>query len=510
VYAHVWRSKGIVTRLLAWRQQEVQRSSFGSETSRDEQNLRETRRSLERWTYALPGPDRTTAIEQLTARKEQLERHIAQRLQQVRGGYFLDSRPHAELYHRLPVGTAFVDLLRYCAPEQASRATSKASQRDKASYVAFVTRSNHAAVRVDLGPAQPIDTAVSNWRAEISAARRHSNVDKLLRRIVWEPIEEHLGGTHTVLLSPDAALTAIPWTALPGRKEKTVLLEDYAVAVIPHGQFLLDQLMLEPVTGKQPATAIFLGLGGVRYTNAPYLPGTKRELDAIVEMAASSEVRQVQRFLRVVGSDATQRRLTDELPRVQWAHLATHGFFADRQTSSVFQVDPPAAKRFGLRLEGTEPRIRNPMTLSGLVLADELPLTAETIATCPLGNLDQVVLSACDTGLGEVAGGEGVLGLQRAFHQSGVRTTVASLWKVHDAATEVLMVEFYHNLWNKRLGKLESLRQAQLAMLRGELQDKMKQAESASEPLSSSTVKATPSSGHPRHWAAWVLSGDWR
>ena len=83
-----------------------------------------------------------------------------------------------------------------------------------------------------------------------------------------------------------------------------------------------------------------------------------------------------------------------------------------------------------------------------------------------LSNVDLAVLSACETGLGKVAGGEGLLGLQRAFQVSGAGTTVASLWQVDDAATRALMDEFYRNLWEKKLPKIEALRQAQLKMLR--------------------------------------------
>jgi hypothetical protein len=84
-----------------------------------------------------------------------------------------------------------------------------------------------------------------------------------------------------------------------------------------------------------------------------------------------------------------------------------------------------------------------------------------------------------------VAGGEGAYGLQRAFHMAGAQTTVASLWQVDDAITQELLTRYFENLWHKGLGRLEALRQAQLAVRRGE-----------------------GNRAHPRYWAAWVLSGD--
>ena len=75
----------------------------------------------------------------------------------------------------------------------------------------------------------------------------------------------------------------------------------------------------------------------------------------------------------------------------------------------------------------------------------------------PLENVDLVVLSACETGLGEVAGGEGLLGVQRAFQVSGARTTIASLWQVDDSATRILMERFYRNRWQEKMTKLDAL-----------------------------------------------------
>jgi CHAT domain-containing protein len=132
-----------------------------------------------------------------------------------------------------------------------------------------------------------------------------------------------------------------------------------------------------------------------------------------------------------------------------------------------------------------------------------------------------------------VAGGEGVLGLQRAFHAAGARSLCVSLWSVSDAATSVLMEEFYANLWQKRLSRAEALRQAQLTVLRNpaqvaerdralyrELADRgvprellsarrgvSRTGDSGAEPdASGRDVKRS----HPALWAAFVLSGEFR
>jgi CHAT domain-containing protein len=114
-------------------------------------------------------------------------------------------------------------------------------------------------------------------------------------------------------------------------------------------------------------------------------------------------------------------------------------------------------------------------------------MTAEEVASLDLRGCELAVLSACETGLGRTAGGEGVLGLQRAFHQAGCRTVVVSLWKVDDATTRALMERFYENLWRSKLPPLQALRQAQLRVL--------------DDP-------ELGGGGNPRLWAAWTLSGD--
>jgi CHAT domain-containing protein len=175
----------------------------------------------------------------------------------------------------------------------------------------------------------------------------------------------------------------------------------------------------------------------------------------------------------------------------------------------------------------------NPLLLSGLVLsgANQHPengiLTALEVSNLDLRGCELVVLSACETGLGTIESGEGLLGLQRAFHLAGARTVVASLWSVSDPATSVLMEQFYKNLWSEKpLSRLEALRRAQLFVLkhpeavkerarelrtlitragRGsveELRGKGKEVE-----LAEPGVPATGLS-HPAWWAPFVLSGD--
>jgi CHAT domain-containing protein len=132
---------------------------------------------------------------------------------------------------------------------------------------------------------------------------------------------------------------------------------------------------------------------------------------------------------------------------------------------------------------------------------DDGILTAEEIGVENYDGVELVVLSACETGLGRAAGGEGLLGLQRAFHSAGARTVVASLWSVPDAETRLLMEAFYENLWRKRQGVLDALRSAQLTVLSGAADRSPAADHSAASPQSRRP---------PLYWAGFVLSGDWR
>jgi CHAT domain-containing protein len=130
-----------------------------------------------------------------------------------------------------------------------------------------------------------------------------------------------------------------------------------------------------------------------------------------------------------------------------------------------------------------------------------------------LEKLDLAVLSACDSGRGDVAGGEGVFGLQRAFHVAGAKNVIASLWKVDDRATAALMNVFYHQLWVAGKPAIQALRRAQLTIYRHP--ERVATLAGTRGPDFETTVKlvdtASPSppttTAPARLWAAFVLSG---
>jgi CHAT domain-containing protein len=452
------------------------------------------------------------------------------------------------LLAKLPDRSVFVDLLRYTFMEQDPKRPGKKGEKWTLCYVAFVLRRGQPVRRVELGEAAPIDKALTEWRQELAAWKPGRPEEKgpaaTLRQLVWEPLVQHIpADTETVFLAPDSRLTALPWAALPGRQRGRVLLEDHAIAVVPHGRLLLEQLLAK--AADDPEQGLVLAAGAVHYDREPtpvqpaqtllalergaergskklswkYLHGSEAELEQVRVLAGKREVWPRQ------GTEASTTQLLRDLPEARWAHLATHGFFADPRFRSVLQDDKDFARRMythGEVFERAGAGARNPLVLSGVVLAganldqpDGGILTAEAIAGLPLRKLELAVLSACETSLGETAGGEGVFGLQRAFHVAGTRTVIATLWKVDDQATAALMSLFYHHLWREQKTPLEALRLAQLelyrhpkripklAKLRGpdlehELSRPVETPEPATKPSDRAAVKL---------WAGFTLSG---
>jgi len=178
-------------------------------------------------------------------------------------------------------------------------------------------------------------------------------------------------------------------------------------------------------------------------------------------------------------------------------HLATHGFFATGAVRSALSTEGSRSADgdlgAGVRAAGF-----NPMVLSGVVLAganqrgggaaEDGVLTAEEVVGLDLRAAELVTLSACETGLGEVSDGEGVMGLRRAFALAGARALVLSLWKVPDKETMRLMQGFYTRVGERKaMDKPEAMRQAQIALI-AELREERGEA-------------------HPLFWAAFFVSG---
>ena len=406
-----------------------------------------------------------------------------------------------------------------------------------AHYVAFVVRAGRATMLIDLGNATDIEAAVRELRdaqhtdAEPAA---YTEASRVLHDLVIAPLAAALNGLPrsadgppALYLVPDGELSRVPFEGLLD-SANSALIDRYAIAYLSSGRDLLS-----PHEPSAVGTVVFAGpdfnLGAAARARAAAAIPT-----AVVRAAASSpdqataalrdlrglawvplggataEAGDITHRLRgtayaplttYVGADALEERLyAIRAPRV--LHLATHGFFVatvamnadDRAHCNEAappraEIDAAAGAARGMdRLRcADDPLLRSGIVLSGANtigdgaagVADGWVLAAE-IAQMDLHGTDLVVLSACETGLGDLRVGEGVYGLRRAFELAGARNVLMSLYKVPDAETRELLADFYGGL-AKGLRPRAAFRGAQLAQ--------------------------RTRHAHPLYWAAFVLVG---
>jgi len=316
-----------------------------------------------------------------------------------------------------------------------------------------------------------------------------SAVQELARTILW-PAAEHLNN-HRIIVVPDGILNYIPFQILPSPSSDKPLVEDREIVNAPSAT-TLGELQQEAVE-RQPASNVLAAFGdpvfGADYqakekdtgnnvlaiaqlrsalrdndlndqtfdpTALTRLFHAKRELDSLREVAG-------ERSLIVREYDATRERfLNTDFTQFEILHLVTHGYYNQKHPENS-----------GLVLTDVN---RDQKHLPGFIgLRDIYELRAPVLL---------VVLSACQTALGENVRGEGIMGLTRGFMHAGASSVVASLWDVDDRATAELMKLFYSNMLQHGMKTGEALRVAQ------------------------NSIRQRPEWRSPHYWAAFTLQGE--
>jgi CHAT domain-containing protein len=356
--------------------------------------------------------------------------------------------------------------------------------------VAYILRRSGDPLFVDLGKEDDINSDISRFRTALSNPRSQ-DVTRSARRLdekLMRPLRKLLGNTRRIFLSPDGALNLIPFAALVDEQNR-FLVEDYSITYLTSGRDLLRLRgsavnVQPPLIVADPAYDLNLpkepkadktesginsrsgDFSNIRFNS---LPGTKSEAMGIGTILGNARI--------VMGAQATEAAIK-QAARPSVFHIATHGFFLPDQGQTGASAN----------------RSENPLLRSGLVLAgvnqrqsgsgEDGVLTALEASGLDLWNTKLVVLSACETGIGDVRNGEGVYGLRRALVLAGAESQVMSLWQVSDAATRDLMVEYYRGL-KAGQGRTEALRDVQLSMLRSKTR------------------------AHPFYWASFIQTGAW-
>jgi CHAT domain-containing protein len=367
--------------------------------------------------------------------------------------------------------------------------------------------------------------------------QRARAVDELLMRRVRALV----GDARHLLLSPDGALNLIPFAALVNEQNR-YLVEDYSITYLTSGRDLLrlqtsaesrqgPVVVADPLFDTSTATPASSSASAAPPSAAaspantaattaapppqnrrsadlarvvfPPLPGTKGEAAALGAIMPGARM-----LTEAQATEAAIKRVSG--PSV--LHIATHGFFLPDQPQAVAAGDARGillSSDTHVRVEGENPLLRSGLALAGANRGqggdgEDGVLTALEAAGLDLWGTKLVVLSACETGVGEVRNGDGVYGLRRALVLAGSESQVMSLWQVDDAATRDLMVAYYKRL-RAGEGRTEALRQVQLEMIRNARRDEGGQSRALS-----SDARPRADRSHPFFWAAFIQSGEWR
>jgi CHAT domain-containing protein len=496
IYQEVIRSRALVADEMARRQRNLNADN-DPETARLLKQLDQARADLlaaqTAKTQKPVGPD---LIASANTRMEAIEHSLAERSAALRADERVYQVTIDDVRHNLPPHSVLISYLLYQrrAVDKLDPANSSAP-----SYVAFVVHPDSDRIRIfDLGDAASIDALVSKAHAAADAEahsggmgstrneRAYRDAGLALRERIWDPLKKELGSARMVLMVADGSLNLIPFAGLP--YGKGYLVEQAPVIhalsserdLVPAGQakkkqgllavgspaFDLAENKLPParLRGAAPTCEQFS-----RIEFQP-LPGTAKEVTDIASSWRRWNASEPARL--ITGDDATVQSFLLEAEHSRVLHVATHAFLLDKSCGDG-----------------------NPLLHSGLVFAggehgaQSSILSAQQIASLDLSGVDWAVLSACNTGNGELHDGEGVVGLERAFRVAGAHSVVMTLWPVDDEVTR----QFMHELYAERLGRHATTADAVWNSARKTLLER----------------RAAGKSTHPWYWAGFVGSGGW-
>ncbi|HYH96814.1 CHAT domain-containing tetratricopeptide repeat protein [Hyalangium sp.] len=483
------------------------------------ERLRALRTQLATLSLAGPGKlsptDYQQRLKDLADEGDRLEAALARRSEPLRRLHL--SPPPAQLIPHvtaaLPSDGALVEFIAYQDHSLVPDHSLPPDQRNShLRYLALMLFADGHIRAVDLGRAEPIDLAALRLHHSLAGnAASYLPTAQALYRLAFRPLVQYLGKRHRLFLVPDGQLNLVPFAALHDGRQ--FLVETFDITYLTSGKDLLPRpqappssrsmmVLADPDFGSSPAvpppepqaspalterSASLAGFFSALRSDGPDipwapLPGTRQEAKVIHQLFPQAQL--------LLGADATKQALL-KLSTPGLLHIATHGFFLE-ETPRL--SDGRAVGYIGAVAADPVTRPADPLLRSGLVLAGAHPLaaspgsplsedslvTALELAGLNLWGTQLVVLSACDTGRGDVKLGDGVYGLRRAFLVAGAETVVTSLWKVNDETTYQLMERYYRYLL-AGLGRTSALREAMREMRRKQL--------------------------HPHFWAAFTALG---
>jgi CHAT domain-containing protein len=478
-----------------------------------------------------------------------LEMELAREVPEVEWALRMRSADRQAVASSLPEGCTLVEFYRFAPCRFEAKRGEVHWEPER--YVAFVLEAGSEQVKlVDLGEAEEIDAKIREFRRQVGweeplRGSVGSGMPELIEdacRALYDslfmPVVSVLGeGIRHLMIAPDGELSLVPFEAFLSDEGRFVV-EGWQVSYVTVGRDVLffressvssegalivadpdydlhEQEVVHGLIGRLlgrhdvPVSSCAVSSAELRAAARGYwapLPSTREEGEAVRDMLEAEGVKVVAFWL---GEEALEGRLK-RVSRPKVLHIATHGFFFPDAPRSVYSQMREQligeVRGFGMRglfqqvhLVGSSPLVRSGLVLAGINSllrepplrvppeAEDAVLTALDVSALDLLGTELVVLSACETGVGDVRRGQGVLGLRRAFLLAGAKTVLTSLWKVPDEETKELMKEFYKRVLSG-CSKGEALREAQLALI--------------------AQLRERDGYAHPFYWASFICVGD--
>jgi CHAT domain-containing protein/Tfp pilus assembly protein PilF len=482
-------------------------------------SMNQARQALSQLYVTGPDPSRSwaynTDMQRLTQRKERFEADLARQSATIRDEKIMTDIDAARVAEKLPAGSALLDIIRYDHHITLRETESR--------YLAVVVKKGGKITVFPLGSAADIDSAVSRYRkyflnsSQFEWVRNdYPEISSGVSQLVWQPLAPLMWDVKTIFLAPDGALSLVSFAGLLD-EQGGFLIQNYAFHYLQSGRDLLQSrgsslsgtgllAIGDPDFEATPAARsekdskglragipsalpsltlrnVTSGCRALRDMQVAPLPRTRDEIEKLTRRWTELRHEPVLTFF---DSKASEENLRQNCHGKRVVHLATHGYYVAEECKPT---------HLGSEYVGESPLLQSGLFLAGSNLkgkgvsasdTDDGIVTAEEVAGLNLQGTQLVILSACETGVGEVHSGEGAFGLRRAFQMAGARTVISSLWSLDDESAS----EIIGQLFAGGTGSIaEAMRSSTLKRIE--------------------KLRSEGRSDNPFFWAALIATGDW-
>ena len=448
--------------------------------------------------YQLPF-DQQRNLKNMVDQIEVLERDLMHKLPEFQQAFLNKNITWKDVQRQLKPNEAAIDFVSFHYFDR--------QWTDTILYAAFVLRPGWAKPKfVSLFFEDQLATLIGDETNSLNVNHLYDRPNPLDRssdiniyRLLWQPIDSLIKGVDKVYLSPSGILHRIAFSAIP-IPEGGKLIDRYEISILSNIRILAEQhtgdttissftffgnidydklpsvqvISSNYVSKSAKIATTFDSLRNLRGGKWVYLPGSLKEIVNIQNIAKGLKIPVIYYSKEAASEENFKQLNIGTVRRPSIIHIATHGF-----TFSTIDKNPNDDILFVKENRSVFQQSDDPMTRAGIVLAggneiwttgkpfpdrEDGILTAREVSDLDLQGCVLATLSACETGLGEIKGSEGVFGLQRAFKMAGVQYIIASLWKVPDNETAEFMEIFYNNWLKQKMPIRKAFNQTQIMM----------------------------------------------